>query len=375
MTGVSVNKPLRVLLATDAVGGVWVYSLELARALRSRGIEPLLAVMGPAANGDQRAQAAGIKLVDTGLPLDWMPTTPRDMHRAGDQLAELASQHDVDVVQTCSAALLADADFGCPTVAVQHSCVASWWAAVRDTPLPPEFAWRRELVEWGLNRASVVVAPTIAFAAETARIYDLSRPVLSVHNGRKPVAQPPLPQGDFVLTASRLWDEGKNVATLDAAASRLDVPFEAAGPLEGPNGARASFDNLHTLGQVSEIRLSGLLAARPIFASAALYEPFGLSVLEAAHAGCALVLSGIPTHRELWSGAAVFVPPSDGAAFGSAIQALLANSDHRRHLGEKARTRSRRYSPQAMAALMAEIYARLAEDERPTIHQHLAGAA
>ena len=39
----------------------------------------------------------------------------------------------------------------------------------------------------------------------------------------------------------------------------------------------------------------------------ALYEPFGLAVLEAAQAGCALVLSDIPTFRELWDGAALFV--------------------------------------------------------------------
>ena len=366
---------LRVLLATDAVGGVWVYSVELARALRRQGMEPLLAVMGPAPGAEQRTQAGAIELIDTGLPLDWMPTTSRDIHRAGDALAELAAKRNAHVVQTCSAALLADTEFGCPTVAVQHSCVASWWAAVRGTPLPPEFAWRRELVECGLNRASVVVAPTIAFAAETARTYDLDRPVLSVHNGRKPAAQLPLPQGEFVLTASRLWDEGKNVATLDAAAARLNVAFEAAGPLEGPNGARASFDNLHTLGQVSEARLAGLLATRPIFASAALYEPFGLSVLEAAHAGCALVLSDIPTHRELWRGAALFVPPRDDAAFASAVQDLLDDPGARLELGETARARSRIYSPEAMAGRMSDIYARLAGDQRASIPLPMAGAA
>ncbi len=61
------------------------------------------------------------------------------------------------------------------------------------------------------------------------------------------------------------------------------------------------------------------LARSPIFASAALYEPFGLAVLEAAQAGCALVLSDIPTFRELWDGAALFVPADDAAAFAAAL--------------------------------------------------------
>jgi glycosyltransferase involved in cell wall biosynthesis len=51
------------------------------------------------------------------------------------------------------------------------------------------------------------------------------------------------------------------------------------------------------------------LAERPVFVSASRYEPFGLAVLEAARAGCALLLSDIPTFRELWAGAAAFVRP------------------------------------------------------------------
>ncbi|MFL6754800.1 MAG: glycosyltransferase, partial [Sphingomicrobium sp.] len=110
---------------------------------------------------------------------------------------------------------------------------------------------------------------------------------------------------------------------------------------------------------ISSVRLSGLLAARPVYASAALYEPFGLSVLEAAYAGCALVLSDIATHRELWDGAALFVPARDVKAFASAIQSLLDDRHERRRLGELARDRARLYSPERMAGRMAVIYARL----------------
>ncbi len=52
---------------------------------------------------------------------------------------------------------------------------------------------------------------------------------------------------------------------------------------------------------------------RPIFVSTSLYEPFGLAVLEAAQAGCPLVLSDIATFRELWDGAAIFFPPGDAS--------------------------------------------------------------
>jgi glycosyltransferase involved in cell wall biosynthesis len=170
-------------------------------------------------------------------------------------------------------------------------------------------------------------------------------------------------QVDFVLTASRLWDEGKNVATLDAAAARLKVPFEAAGPQYGPNGAYVPLNHIRGLGEVSSTRLAGLMAARPIFASAALYEPFGLSVLEAANAGCALVLSDIPTHREIWGGSAIFVPARDDAAFASAIQDLLNDPDERQELGQLARARAHHYTPERTAQGMADIYARVAQPQ------------
>lgn len=365
---------LTLLLVTDAIGGVWVYSLELACALRQFGVDTILAVTGPSPGEQQRQQASGFRLIDTGLPLDWMPTSPSELRRAGDAIAKIAAREGADVVQTCSAALLADTRFDQPCVAVQHSCVASWWAAVKRTPLPPEFAWRRELVECGLNRASAVVAPSATFAAETARIYDLCRPVLAVHNGRRPANPRALSQRDFVFTASRLWDEGKNVVTLDAAAARIGTRFEAAGPLTGPNGATSSFEHLKLIGEISEARMAGLLAARPIFASAALYEPFGLSVLEAAQTGCALVLSDIPTHRELWRGAAKFVPARDDRAFAEAVNDLLGKPEEREAHGQAAKARAQIYTPMAMAGQMAEIYARVAKTREPMPLQ-MAGAA
>ena len=39
-------RPLRLVLTTDAVGGVWTYATDLARGLSARGVEVTLAVLG-----------------------------------------------------------------------------------------------------------------------------------------------------------------------------------------------------------------------------------------------------------------------------------------------------------------------------------------
>jgi glycosyltransferase involved in cell wall biosynthesis len=221
-----------------------------------------------------------------------------------------------------------------------------------------------------------VVAPSAAFAAETARIYALRDEVIAVHNGRE---QPGISGGEpaaHVLTASRLWDDGKNVATLDAAAAELHAPFRAAGATRGPNGAGIHFEHLEPLGQLTQSGLQRLIAERPVFASAALYEPFGLSVLEAAQAGCALVLSDIATHRELWGDAALYVPARDAGGFAAAIQSLLDNPAKRAECGDAARLRARRYTPTRTAEAMAALYADvLASAARKAPRLQFAGAA
>jgi glycosyltransferase involved in cell wall biosynthesis len=350
---------LRILVTADAVGGVWQYSTDLARGLSRLGIETVLVVMGPSPSEAQRAAASdieGLELVDTGLPLDWLADDSASLRKAAAAIAALAADRDVDLVQLNTPALAAETTFGVPVVAVQHSCVATWWEAVHGTELPEDFAWRTALVRAGLHAADVVVAPTAAFGAATKRVYDLPEAPRTVHNGRSPFPLPRQAPHDFVFTAGRLWDEGKNLGTLDAAAGGIPVPVRAAGPRQGPNGASVMFDNIHCLGNLGDEELARWLSAKPVFVSAALYEPFGLAVLEAASAGCPLILSDIPTFRELWDEVAIFVPARDERAFTRAIADLVSDDFERAVMGRAARERASLYTPDAMASQMAAIY-------------------
>jgi glycosyltransferase involved in cell wall biosynthesis len=350
---------LRILITADAVGGVWQYSLDLARGFARLGHESVLALTGPPATSDQIKAAAAIprlRFVDTGLDLDRLAEDEASLRRGAQAIAALAAEAGADVVQLNTVALAGLADFAAPVVAVHHSCVATWWEAVQGGELPDDFAWRTELVRAGLGAADAVVAPTSAFAEAVQRCYGLEAPPVTVHNGRSPLTVPAGAPHDFVFTAGRLWDEGKNLGLLDAAAGRIGVPVRAAGPVAGPNGASVIFDNIHCLGTLGEEALAHWLSARPVFASAALYEPFGLAVLEAAAAGCPLVLSDIPTFRELWDDVAIFVDPRDERAFTRAIGELVGDDFERAVLGRAAKERAARYTPDAMASQMASLY-------------------
>ncbi len=392
-------------MTADAVGGVWTYALDLARGLAREGVETVLAVMGPGLDDAKHREAAtvpGLALVETGLQLDWLAEDAATVVEAGRQVADLSRVYGIDFVHLNSPALAADNAFPRPVVGLCHSCVATWWDAVRDEPLPEDFRWRTDLVRRGYAACDALIAPSRAFAAATATAYGLSTPPTVVWNsrGRTPNLSPggrgrvgagqpgegdtpspdklqpphpalspsgrgfPVSSGMFaetgcVFTAGRLWDEGKNIAMLDRVAARLDVPVRAAGPKRGPNGTEIRLSTIEALGSLSPDAVAEMLASRPIFVSLARYEPFGLAVLEAAQTGCALVLSDIATFRELWDGAATFVAPDDEAGAADAICRLAADPMERTERGEAAHSRAARYTVDAMTAGTLDVYRRV----------------
>ena len=348
----------RVLMTTDAVGGVWTYALDLAAGLAPLGFDTTLVVMGPSPTDDQRqaANARHLDLVDTRLPLDWTAKEPAELLEASAAIRGLARRIGADLIHLNSPALAAGGGFPAPVVGACHSCLATWWSAVKEGPMPPDFGWRTQALWRGLVACDALVAPTHAFAAAVARTYEVPIPFV-VHNGRVAAPAPTARQTPILFTSGRLWDEGKNVTVLDTAAGAIDAPFYAAGPVTGPNGASLRpLINLRPLASLAPEEIRAWLARASIYASSALYEPFGLGVLEAAQAGCALVLSDIPTFRELWDGAAVFADTRSPEAFAAAFGRLLADGAEMQRLGRLAQARARSFEAAPMAAGVAAIY-------------------
>jgi glycogen(starch) synthase len=352
----------RVLMTTDAVGGVWTYALDLAAGLHPLGFDTTLVVLGPSPAPEQVRDAHAVPaltLIDTRLPLDWMATERAEIEEAGAAVRGLARRVAADVIHLNSPALAVGGGFSAPVIGACHSCLATWWSTVRDGPMPEDFRWRSQALWRGLVACDALVAPTAAFARATARAYDLPAPFV-VHNGRTADIGPPAARAPVVFTSGRLWDEGKNVAVLDAAAALSGTPVHVAGPLSGPNGAALPTPRaLQALGPLSAQAVRDRLRRSSVYASSALYEPFGLGVLEAAQAGCALVVSDIATFRELWDGTAVFVDPRCPEAFAAAFDRLAGDEAEARRLGEAARSRAGAFSVEAMARAVAQLYGRV----------------
>jgi glycogen(starch) synthase len=346
---------VRVLMSADAVGGVFTFALELAGALGARGAHVALALMGAPPANDQRAAAEalpGVELHCAPYALEWMEEPWRDVAAAGEWLLALAAHARADLVHLNGYAH-ASLPFERPVVVGAHSCVLSWFHAVRGSAPPPE--WRRyaAAVRRGLASANAIVAPSRAMARELARHYAPPTRVRVIHNGRTPSAFAPRAKQPFVLAAGRAWDEAKNLRALAAIAPALRWPVRIAG-----EGSR-ELAGVCGLGRVSASELASHYGNAGVYALPARYEPFGLSALEAALSGCALVLGDIPSLRELWGGAAAFVPPEDGAALARALNALADDDALRERMAARARARARRFSAARMADGWTRLYATL----------------
>ena len=334
-------QPSHVFMTTDAVGGVWTYARGLAEGLASRAVRVTLATIGPSPDASQRGEIErlpDVELLDTGLTLDWMEEDAVRLDLNARRLSELAGLSGADLVHLNSPAF-ATAGFAAPVVGACHSCLATWWDAMRMTPMPAVFEMRTERLKRGYAACDALIAPSATFAAATAERYDVE--VLSLLNGcAQPRSASAALKDTTVLTAGRLWDDAKNVAALDAAAAKMRGRVEAAGSLTGPNGEHVTLNAIQSLGRLDARSMSDRLDKAAVFASLSLYEPFGLGVLEAAQAFCALVLSDIPTFRELWDGAAVFVDPRDPSAVAEALDRLLENPAERGRLAALAHARA-----------------------------------
>ena len=380
MSRVLPGASLHVLLTADVVGGVWDFCRVLAAELiRQDHRVTLLAFGVPTPEHRRQAARLGATLLDASLKLEWMEDSEADVHAAGALIADLVGELRPDVVHLNQYGP-ARTEYGVPVVLTAHSDVLSWrkWA-LGESPADCAVGWDgyAALVRDGLQTADRTVAVSRFLAGELRELYRLERDVAVIHNGW------PVSDGDvrpirdrprLTVLAGRAWDIAKNVdLAADAAhgwpaVGRVVLAGEQRHPETGR--PRELGPDIIALGRLSREELDRLLGFGRIYLAPARYEPFGLLPVQAALAGCALLLADIPSFRELWSGAALFFRSDDPADLRRQWARVLEDDALAADLAGAARARARnRYDSARMAAEYAAVYAELLAD------RHRAGRA
>jgi phosphatidylinositol alpha-mannosyltransferase len=132
-------------------------------------------------------------------------------------------------------------------------------------------------------------------------------------------------------------------------AAKLTV-IGAEDPGSGPEGVRY-------VGRVEEGVKRDLLGRSSVFCAPNLSgESFGIVVVEAMAAGCAVVASGLPAFVQVAGDSARFVAPGDSGGIADAISQLLDDEEAAKAMGEAAAAASRRFGRERVAAEYLAAY-------------------
>ena len=164
----------------------------------------------------------------------------------------------------------------------------------------------------------------------------------------------------LILNIGRLAEQ-KNQALLLRALAALHAGHlvlagegEDRGKLEAMAGQLGIAARVRFLGEVKRADIPDLLRTADIFAMPTRFEGQSNALLEAMHAGLAIVSSDIPAQVETLGGpgpdaVGELLPLDDDAAWIAALDALVRDPGQRAALAERARTRAQLFTAERMA--------------------------
>jgi glycosyltransferase involved in cell wall biosynthesis len=309
-------------MTTDTVGGVWQYSIELCRSLAKHDVHFFLVTAGGPLQSSQKEDVDSLEnvtLYESDYLLEWMPDAWESIDNSNAFLLKLEQESKPDIVHLNSFSY-GSLNWKAPTVVVAHSDVFSWWQAVKGETPSAEWNEYFERVSDGLNNADYFVAPSNAMMKAVKDIYHTTTPGEVIYNGRNSTDFTPAQKQLYIFSMGRLWDEAKNIQLLLKAAPFIPFPIRLAGDNNfASDRCTTEGDNILYLGKLSSKQVAEQLSAASLYVLPAKYEPFGLSILEAALSGCALVLGDIDSLREIWGDSAVYVDTNDEQALAELL--------------------------------------------------------
>lgn len=364
------DKKIKVLMTTDTVGGVWVYSLELCRALMQYNVQVHLVALGGWPSPAQQVEAEKIPNITcykSDFKLEWMENPWDDVEQSRKWINSIYQTVQPDLVHLNNYAHVEE-DWTAPVITIFHSCVRTWWQAVKGQNAPQEWDRYSQSVKESLEESHIVVAPTKAILKSAQEAHNFTSETKVIHNGRIAPSRINEQKEKFILCMGRMWDEAKNLPLLSNIAERLPWPVYVAGDATNPNtGQECSLKNVRFLGKLSPEEVQDWMQRASIFVSPTRYEPFGLAILEAAGNGCALVLSHLETLKELWHDSALFFDPEDETEAEKTIAHLLESPQFLEELSEKAKNRAMEFSAEKMGEAYHHLYREILEREQKMI--------
>ena len=369
---------MRVLMTSSAERDIWQFtSLLVGQLAEHHAASVLVVVLGrlPAESNIaflcHRAHPdATVEVQNLDGPLD------NEEHAAADQLAvtrsalrDLARQWGAQVIHANHFSAVAAGFESIPVLLTAHGDQCSKHSLVDGESPPQVEPGYVEMIRRSLMTASCVVAPS-GFVADCLSRWFGYRGVVRVI----PYAATPFPEAMEaerkidVVTSGDLWAPSTNFVCFQAAAALApDLAFAAIGPLV-PYGIQRTRPIAHSIlftGDASKAELNQMLANSKVYVSASTYDPTGVGSIQAALAGCRLLLSDSAFYRAIWGDRAAYFDARDVDSLLAGIRSLLVGMDMDMETwytgdGPARRQAIQLHSAQHVAAAYLATYQRLA---------------
>jgi glycosyltransferase involved in cell wall biosynthesis len=336
---------MRVLIDTTFArrgpSGTGVYVERLVPALRDLGIEVV-----EAANERRRPPAGG------GLG-SWRNLL-EDRRWSTFELPRLAREAGADVLH--HALPQASPRGAPPQVVTLHDL------AFERLPEAFDPRFRRaahRLHREAARRAGAVVCVSRTTATDAAALWGIpqDRLVIAHHGpGQAPAPRPDPPAAERHLLYVGDREPRKNVDALLAAHARLRERGDDPPPLVLAGAAEADAPGVVVERAPRASRLAELYASALALVHPALHEGFGLTALEAMHAGVPVLAARSPGVVETCAEAVEYFDPRDPEGLADAISELLCDEARRRELSRLGRERAGAFSWEASARAHVEAY-------------------
>ncbi len=363
------SKPDTILMTADTIGGVWTYAMDICRVLQKHNVDVHIATMGSPLSKDQNTEAAelsNVEIHESDFSLEWMENPWKDVEEAGEWLLQLEHQVQPDVIHLNNY-VHGNLPWQAPVLAVGHSCVLSWWEAVNGQQAPEKWNTYREKVRQGLQQVDCVVAVSHHMMKNLQKFYGPFTATEIIYNTRNAEQYHPNEKEQIIFSMGRFWDEAKNIASIAQIAKKLYWPVNAAGDFGGASIAEA--EDITLLGKISQAAAAEWLSKASIYVMPAKYEPFGLSILEAALSECALVVGDIPSLKEIWGDAASYADPDNPEELQYRINELIENPIKLKAKAKEARNHARRYSVDLFELNYLNLYCKMIFLEKKHLQQ------
>ena len=192
-----------------------------------------------------------------------------------------------------------------------------------------------------------------------------------VYNGFTPPARVETPKLKQILYISRIEHPGKNHLNLlkafELLPENLRKEYTLVMPGSAWNGAETVFEyaekspckeQFKFVGFVDFAKLPELYSQSAMYIFPSNFEGFGLSLLEAMHAGLPCACSNNSSLGELGAGAAELFSPDSPRATAVAIEKILKNEDYQKELIQKGKEKAAMFSWQNTAQGLIATFTR-----------------